>query len=185
MSCAVGRSTPAVISSNRCGRIFAWAKKPEFWTGTRSRRPAGPRSARDAWRALGAMENKWSRVRESRTSRRGHLVGCRGRYPLGDRRDVPSAATSDGEFHDVATGNGVSAPRARGSGRSEVRVSKERQTKSVFCLVRLSDRNANECRVGVYPMVLPARNPVYSLTATSAKGGVYGLRSGLFGGSSG
>jgi cytochrome d ubiquinol oxidase subunit II len=32
---------------------------------------------------------------------------------------------------------------------------------------------------GVYPMVLPARNPVYSLTATSAKGGVYGLKIGL------
>ena len=125
------------------------------------------------------MENKRSRVRESRTSRRGHVVDCRGRYPLGDRRDLPSAATSDGEFHDMATGNGVSAPRVRGSGGSEVRVSKERQTKSVFCLVRLSDRNANECRVGVYPMVLPARNPVYSLTATSAKGRVYGLKIGL------
>jgi cytochrome d ubiquinol oxidase subunit II len=32
---------------------------------------------------------------------------------------------------------------------------------------------------GVYPMVLPARNPVYSLTATSAKAGVYGLKIGL------
>ncbi len=26
---------------------------------------------------------------------------------------------------------------------------------------------------GVYPMVLPARNPVYSLTATTAKAGAY------------
>jgi cytochrome bd ubiquinol oxidase subunit II len=32
---------------------------------------------------------------------------------------------------------------------------------------------------GVYPMVLPARNPVYSLTVTSAKAGVYGLKIGL------
>ena len=32
---------------------------------------------------------------------------------------------------------------------------------------------------GVYPMVLPARNPVYSLTVTSTKAGVYGLRIGL------
>jgi cytochrome bd ubiquinol oxidase subunit II len=32
---------------------------------------------------------------------------------------------------------------------------------------------------GVYPMVLPARNPVYSLTATMAKAGDYGLKVGL------
>jgi cytochrome d ubiquinol oxidase subunit II len=32
---------------------------------------------------------------------------------------------------------------------------------------------------GVYPMVLPARNPVYSLTVTSAKAGNYGLKVGL------
>lgn len=32
---------------------------------------------------------------------------------------------------------------------------------------------------GVYPMVLPARNPVYSLTVTNAKAGAYGLRIGL------
>jgi cytochrome d ubiquinol oxidase subunit II len=32
---------------------------------------------------------------------------------------------------------------------------------------------------GVYPMVLPARNPVYSLTVSSAKAGVYGLKVGL------
>jgi cytochrome d ubiquinol oxidase subunit II len=32
---------------------------------------------------------------------------------------------------------------------------------------------------GVYPMVLPARNPVYSLTVTSAKAGAYGLKIGL------
>lgn len=31
---------------------------------------------------------------------------------------------------------------------------------------------------GVYPMVLPARNPVYSLTVASAKAGTYGLRVG-------
>jgi cytochrome d ubiquinol oxidase subunit II len=32
---------------------------------------------------------------------------------------------------------------------------------------------------GVYPMVLPARNPVYSLTITSAKAADYGLKIGL------
>lgn len=32
---------------------------------------------------------------------------------------------------------------------------------------------------GVYPMVLPARNPVYSLTVASAKAGAYGLKIGL------
>jgi cytochrome bd ubiquinol oxidase subunit II len=32
---------------------------------------------------------------------------------------------------------------------------------------------------GVYPMVLPARNPVYSLTVTNAKAGAYGLKIGL------
>lgn len=32
---------------------------------------------------------------------------------------------------------------------------------------------------GVYPMVLPARNPLYSLTVSSAKAGVYGLKIGL------
>jgi cytochrome d ubiquinol oxidase subunit II len=32
---------------------------------------------------------------------------------------------------------------------------------------------------GVYPMVLPARNPLYSLTVTSAKAGSYGLKVGL------
>lgn len=32
---------------------------------------------------------------------------------------------------------------------------------------------------GVYPMVLPARNPMYSLTVTSAKAGDYGLKVGL------
>jgi cytochrome d ubiquinol oxidase subunit II len=32
---------------------------------------------------------------------------------------------------------------------------------------------------GVYPMVLPARNPLYSLTVTNAKAGVYGLKIGL------
>lgn len=32
---------------------------------------------------------------------------------------------------------------------------------------------------GVYPMVLPARNPVHSLTVTSAKAGGYGLKVGL------
>jgi cytochrome bd ubiquinol oxidase subunit II len=32
---------------------------------------------------------------------------------------------------------------------------------------------------GVYPMVLPARNPVYSMTVTTAKAGAYGLRVGL------
>jgi|SRR5215472_12239611 len=32
---------------------------------------------------------------------------------------------------------------------------------------------------GVYPMVLPARNPVYSLTITNAKAGNYGLKIGL------
>ena len=32
---------------------------------------------------------------------------------------------------------------------------------------------------GVYPMVLPARNPVYSLTVTTAKAGAYGLKVGL------
>jgi cytochrome d ubiquinol oxidase subunit II len=32
---------------------------------------------------------------------------------------------------------------------------------------------------GVYPMVLPARNPVYSLTVASAQAGVYGLKVGL------
>jgi cytochrome d ubiquinol oxidase subunit II len=32
---------------------------------------------------------------------------------------------------------------------------------------------------GVYPMVLPARNPIYSLTVASAKAGAYGLRVGL------
>ena len=32
---------------------------------------------------------------------------------------------------------------------------------------------------GVYPMVLPARNPVYSLTVESAKAGLYGLKIGL------
>ncbi len=31
---------------------------------------------------------------------------------------------------------------------------------------------------GVYPMVLPARNPVYSLTVTTAKAGAYGLKVG-------
>jgi cytochrome d ubiquinol oxidase subunit II len=32
---------------------------------------------------------------------------------------------------------------------------------------------------GVYPMVLPARNPLYSLTVASAKAADYGLRIGL------
>jgi cytochrome bd ubiquinol oxidase subunit II len=32
---------------------------------------------------------------------------------------------------------------------------------------------------GVYPMVLPARNPLYSLTVSNAKAGNYGLRIGL------
>ena len=32
---------------------------------------------------------------------------------------------------------------------------------------------------GVYPMVLPARNPVYSLTVETAKAGAYGLKIGL------
>jgi cytochrome d ubiquinol oxidase subunit II len=32
---------------------------------------------------------------------------------------------------------------------------------------------------GVYPLVLPARNPVYSLTVTTAKADVYGLKVGL------
>ncbi len=32
---------------------------------------------------------------------------------------------------------------------------------------------------GVYPMVLPARNPVYSLTVESAKAGAYGLKVGF------
>jgi Cytochrome oxidase subunit II. len=32
---------------------------------------------------------------------------------------------------------------------------------------------------GVYPMVLPARNPMYSLTVATAKAGDYGLKIGL------
>jgi cytochrome bd ubiquinol oxidase subunit II len=32
---------------------------------------------------------------------------------------------------------------------------------------------------GVYPMVLPARNPLYALTAENAKAGAYGLKVGL------
>jgi cytochrome d ubiquinol oxidase subunit II len=32
---------------------------------------------------------------------------------------------------------------------------------------------------GVYPMVLPARNPLFSLTVTNAKAGAYGLKIGL------
>ncbi|HYA63370.1 MAG TPA: cytochrome d ubiquinol oxidase subunit II [Candidatus Sulfotelmatobacter sp.] len=32
---------------------------------------------------------------------------------------------------------------------------------------------------GVYPMVLPARNPAYSLTVSNAKAGAYGLKIGL------
>jgi cytochrome bd ubiquinol oxidase subunit II len=32
---------------------------------------------------------------------------------------------------------------------------------------------------GLYPMVLPARNPVYSLTVNSAKAGEYGLKIGI------
>jgi cytochrome bd ubiquinol oxidase subunit II len=32
---------------------------------------------------------------------------------------------------------------------------------------------------GLYPMVLPARNPIYSLTVASAKAGEYGLKIGL------
>ena len=32
---------------------------------------------------------------------------------------------------------------------------------------------------GVYPMVLPARNPVYSLTVWNAKATTYGLKIGL------
>jgi cytochrome d ubiquinol oxidase subunit II len=32
---------------------------------------------------------------------------------------------------------------------------------------------------GVYPMVLPARNPMYSLTVATAKAGAYGLKVGL------
>jgi len=32
---------------------------------------------------------------------------------------------------------------------------------------------------GIYPMVLPARNPVYSMTVTTAKAGTYGLKIGL------
>jgi cytochrome d ubiquinol oxidase subunit II len=32
---------------------------------------------------------------------------------------------------------------------------------------------------GVYPMVLPARNPVYSLTVDGAKAGAYGLKAGV------
>ena len=32
---------------------------------------------------------------------------------------------------------------------------------------------------GVYPMVLPARNPAHSLTIANAKAGEYGLKIGL------
>jgi cytochrome d ubiquinol oxidase subunit II len=32
---------------------------------------------------------------------------------------------------------------------------------------------------GVYPMVLPARNPIYSLTVEGAKAGAYGLKVGF------
>ncbi len=32
---------------------------------------------------------------------------------------------------------------------------------------------------GLYPMVLPARNPAYSLTVSNAKAGLYGLQIGL------
>jgi cytochrome bd ubiquinol oxidase subunit II len=32
---------------------------------------------------------------------------------------------------------------------------------------------------GLYPLVLPARNPIYSLTVSSAKAGDYGLKIGL------
>jgi cytochrome d ubiquinol oxidase subunit II len=32
---------------------------------------------------------------------------------------------------------------------------------------------------GVYPMVLPARNPVYSLTVAGARAGEYGLKVGV------
>ena len=32
---------------------------------------------------------------------------------------------------------------------------------------------------GVYPMVLPARNPIYSLTVSNAKASAYGLQVGL------
>jgi cytochrome d ubiquinol oxidase subunit II len=32
---------------------------------------------------------------------------------------------------------------------------------------------------GVYPMVLPARNPIYSLTVRGAQAGMYGLKIGL------
>jgi len=32
---------------------------------------------------------------------------------------------------------------------------------------------------GVYPKVLPARNPIYSLTVTTARAGDYGLKIGL------
>jgi cytochrome d ubiquinol oxidase subunit II len=32
---------------------------------------------------------------------------------------------------------------------------------------------------GLYPMVLPARNPAYALTASGAKAGAYGLKIGL------
>jgi cytochrome d ubiquinol oxidase subunit II len=37
----------------------------------------------------------------------------------------------------------------------------------------------NSVVFGVYPMVLPARNPVYSLTVETAKAGAYGLKIGL------
>ena len=32
---------------------------------------------------------------------------------------------------------------------------------------------------GVYPMVMPARNPAYALTVSNAKAGDYGLKIGL------
>jgi cytochrome bd ubiquinol oxidase subunit II len=60
-----------------------------------------------------------------------------------------------------------------------------------FELVRRDERNAffascaylagmlTSVVFGVYPMVLPARNPVYSLTVASAKAGAYGLKVGL------
>ena len=32
---------------------------------------------------------------------------------------------------------------------------------------------------GIYPMVLPARNQLYSMTVTTAKAGTYGLKIGL------
>jgi cytochrome d ubiquinol oxidase subunit II len=59
----------------------------------------------------------------------------------------------------------------------ELRKHEERKAFFASCLYLLG--MLTSVVFGVYPMVLPARNPVYSLTVEGAKAGAYGLKVGV------